>query len=53
MQGVYFPAKLSFIYAVKWKKLTWVGQLDYELFFYQEEVSGIFPMKAEKKCQEI
>lgn len=43
MQGICFLARLSFMYVVKWKKLTWLGQLDYEVFFNQEEVSGTQP----------
>ena len=53
MQGICFLARLSFMYVVKWKKLTWIGQLDYEVFFNQEEVSGTAPMKGWKKCQKI
>lgn len=37
---------------IKWKRLTWLGWLDYELF-YQEELSGTVPVKSQKKCQKV
>lgn len=51
MQGVYFPAKLSFMHIVKWKRLTWLGRLVYE-FFIRKKFLAV-PMKGWKKSQKI
>ena len=41
MQRICFLARLIFMYVMKWKILTWLGQLDYEGFFFFFFFKGI------------
>lgn len=52
MQGVYFPAKLSFMHILKWKRLTWLGRLAYE-FFIRKKFLAQSPWKARRNARRL
>lgn len=53
MQGICFLARLIFMYVMKWKILTWLGQLDYEGFFIRKKFLAQSPRKARRSARRL